>query len=40
MEIKYQKYQRNIEGIAVLECENGNIFQARSHNLFIDILNG
>ena len=45
MEIKYQKYQQNIEGIAVLECENGKIFQARSlrarsHNLFIDILNG
>ena len=24
--------------IAVLECENGKSFQARSHNLFIDFL--
>ena len=43
-EIKYQKYQQNIEGNSSLECENGKSFQARSlrarsHNLFIDFLN-
>ena len=28
-EIKYQKYQQNIEGNSTLECENAKIFQAR-----------
>ena len=30
-DIKYQKYQQNIEGNSNLECENAKIFQARSH---------
>ena len=38
--IKYQKYtNRILKEIAVLECENGKSFRARSHNLFVDFLN-